>query len=107
MCLTATPRIGSRRMSSRRARSYCWGVTASSRGTHDPEADAVSVGIGRHLVPIRAPQHPDVLVHTRSPPHYPHAAGLGTARITAFADAVVVAGVPVGPPFPDVARHVV
>src|SRR5262249_21371014 len=68
--------------------------------TYDPESYAVGVGIRRDLVPVGAPQHPDIVIHPRPATNDPQRAGIGTARIPRLTAAVVVGAIPVGYPFP-------
>src|ERR1041385_8999338 len=84
ICLIATARIGSRRIKSRRAFSYPSGVRLAARKlvvisgarsrvifralrtAYDSKSYAICVGVGRHLVPVRAPEHRHIVVHPRS-----------------------------------------
>src|SRR5262245_22985843 len=112
----AAPRIGSRRPSRARARSYSAGVmvqwwncriASGSSDGHDPEADTVRVRVGRHLVPVCAPEHGRIVVHPGAASDDAQTARPWSGGVADIAAAVVFGAVPIRDPFPRVADHVV
>src|SRR5213078_5407717 len=92
-------------MRNSRAFWYSAGVIPSLRAD-DAEADAVGVGVGRHLMAVRRAHHRDFIGHPGRAADDAETARRGSLRILRIPLSVVLRAVPVGHPFPDVADDV-